>query len=96
MEGQLALGMQCGEAEKAENMSYFIQKIWTEFEQGIRKNTQMQFYSQLPMSSCLKDNLRSFYYASLTIQFASVPREIGGGLGKFFLMVGIYKVYYVF
>lgn len=62
----------------------------------LKKNTQMQFYSQLPMSSCLKDNLRSFHYTSLTVQFADVPREIGGGLGKFLLMVGIHKVYYVF
>lgn len=37
------------------------------------------------MSSCLEDNLKSFHYTSLAIQFADVPREIGGGVGKFFL-----------
>lgn len=37
------------------------------------------------MSSCLQDNLKSFHYISLAIQFADVPREIGGGVGKFFL-----------
>lgn len=38
------------------------------------------------MSSCLQDNLKSFRYTSLAIQSADVPREIGGGVGKFFFM----------
>lgn len=42
------------------------------------------------MSSCLQDNLRSS--ESLAVQFADVPREIGGGLGKFLSVVGIGKV----
>ena len=35
------------------------------------------------MSSCLQDNLTSFHYISLATQFADVPRETEGGVGKF-------------
>lgn len=40
IKGQLTLDLQSAEARKGK-VSYFIEKFWTEFEQGISKNTQM-------------------------------------------------------
>ena len=35
------LDLQSAEARKEEKVSCFIEKFWTEFEQGISKNKQM-------------------------------------------------------
>lgn len=41
MKDQLAIDLHSAKARKGKKVSYFIKKFWTEFEQGISKNTQL-------------------------------------------------------